>query len=196
MKDESSSKRFSKLRAFARDAFSSQEYDYNDNDYYSDEEDSYEKAGSKGDVFDDTEKKSYPYQSSYSSSYSFDTDKSSSYSSSSLSGHSSYSEKSGKSTLYKMNGKTKFRLSILRLEKLDDAVKVADEIMSGNTITLVDLRCVQKETVRRIIDFLDGVRYTCEAKMEIVADYTYVVVPKDVELSGDLFSQIETGSLS
>ena len=95
-----------------------------------------------------------------------------------------------------MSSKSKFRLSILRLEKLEDAVKVADDIMSGNTITLIDLRIVPREIVRRIIDFLDGVRYTCEAKMEIVADYTYVVVPKDVELSGDLFSQIDTSSLS
>lgn len=195
MKDESS-KRFSKLRAFAKDAFSSQEY--NDNDFYSDDEDSYEKAGSSkaDDAFEETEKRSYAYQSTYSSPYSFDTERSSSFSSSGSAGYSAHSDNSGKSTIYKMNSKTKFRLSILRLEKLDDAVKVADEIMSGNTITLVDLRCVQKETVRRIIDFLDGVRYTCEAKMEIVADYTYVVVPKDVELSGDLFSQIETGSLS
>lgn len=195
MKDESS-KRFSKLRAFAKDAFSSQ--DYNDNDYYADDEDSYEKAGpaKTDDAFEETEKRSYPHQSTYSSSYSFDTEKSSSFSSSGSAGYSARSDSYGKSTIYKMNGKAKFRLSILRLEKLDDAVKVADEIMSGNTITLVDLRCVQKETVRRIIDFLDGVRYTCEAKMEIVADYTYVVVPKDVELSGDLFSQIETGSLS
>lgn len=194
MKDESSGKRFSKLKAFAKDALSSQNYDYNEDDYYQDDEDSYDKAGSN------TEK---TYSSSpdiaYSPSYSSQPSYKSSYSSSG-SGSSSfgYSSQSAESQIYKMGSKknNSFRLSILRLEKLDDAVKVADEIMSGNTITLVDLRCVQKETVRRIIDFLDGVRYTCEAKMEIVADYTYVVVPKDVELSGDLFSQLDTGSLS
>lgn len=94
-----------------------------------------------------------------------------------------------------MSSKPKFRLSILRLERLEDAVKVADNIMTGNTITLIDLRSVPRDIVRRIIDFIDGVRYTCDAKMEIVADYTYVVVPKDVELTGDLLSQIDTSNL-
>ena len=50
--------------------------------------------------------------------------------------------------------------------------------------------------MRRIIDFLDGVRYTCGAQMENVADYTYVVVPKDVELTGDLFNKIDTTNLN
>ncbi len=192
MKDELSGKRFSKLKAFAKDAFSSQDSYYRDDDDYGDEDDSYEKAGSNNNLFDEPDTS---YSSQF-SSYQPQTEYKPSASSSSFgsASYGSYSSSGGQ--IYKMDKKTKFRLSILRLEKLDDAVKVADEIMSGNTITLVDLRCVQKETVRRIIDFLDGVRYTCEAKMEIVADYTYVVVPKDVELSGDLFSQLDTGSLS
>lgn len=198
MKEETG-KRFSKLKAFAKDAFSSQDYDYHEDDYYEDDNDSYDKAVSKSELsFNDEPSYSAASSVSSASSYSSSTYKpsySASSSSASSTGYSSYSESAG-AAIYKMENKSKFRLSILRLEKLDDAVKVADEIMSGNTITLVDLRCVQKETVRRIIDFLDGVRYTCEAKMEIVADYTYVVVPKDVELSGDLFSQIDTGSLS
>lgn len=205
MEKETSGKRFSKLRAFAKDAFSSQDYDYRDDEYYEEDDDSYDKVGSKEEYNDVSSSyssssssasnsySSYSSQSSYKPSYS---SMSSSSTGSSSAGYSSYSESSNGGTIYRMDNKSKFRLSILRLEKLDDAVKVADEIMSGNTITLVDLRCVQKETVRRIIDFLDGVRYTCEAKMEIVADYTYVVVPKDVELTGDLFSQIDTGSLS
>ena len=198
MKDETG-KRFSKLRAFAKDAFANQDYDYREDEYYRDDEDSYDEAGSKSESeYNDAPSSSfssYSSQPSYKSSYSSGSGSSSS--SSSYGGYSSsYGDTASSGTIYRMDGKSKFRLSILRLEKLDDAVKVADEIMSGNTITLVDLRCVQKDTVRRIIDFLDGVRYTCEAKMEIVADYTYVVVPRDVELSGDLFSQIDTGSLS
>ena len=198
MKDESS-KRLSKLKAFARDALSGQ--DNRDSDYYKDDDDSYEKIGSKydGDEYEDSAPSSYSGYSSYSSQSAFKPSYSPAETPSDTSfGYSSSSAdfKTESSQLYRVDKNSKFRLSILRLEKLDDAVKVADEIMSGNTITLVDLRCVQKDTVRRIIDFLDGVRYTCEAKMEIVADYTYVVVPRDVELTGDLFSQLDTGSLS
>ena len=141
----------------------------------------------------------------YSSNYTFEDVNSSSYSGS---GYASYSSgasgtgasydsaKTSGSNLYKMgSSKPKFKLSILRLEKLEDAVKVADNMLSGSTITLIDFHYVQKDVMRRIIDFLDGVRYTCGAKMENVADYTYVVVPKDVELTGDLFNKIDTTNL-
>ncbi|MGN1348848.1 MAG: hypothetical protein ACI4VI_07880, partial [Acutalibacteraceae bacterium] len=153
MKDETG-KRFSKLRAFAKDAFANQDYDYRDDEYYRDDEDSYDKAGSKSESeYNDAPSSSfssYSSQSSYKSSYSSGSGSSSS--SSSYGGYSSsYGDTASSGTIYRMDGKSKFRLSILRLEKLDDAVKVADEIMSGNTITLVDLRCVQKDTVRRII---------------------------------------------
>ena len=145
------------------------------------------------------------YDKGYSSGYTFVDVNSSSYSGSGYSSYSSGTDpvssfdsgKASSGNLYKMGtAKPKFKLSILRLDKLEDAVKVADNILSGSTITLVDFQHVQKDVMRRIIDFLDGVRYTCGAQMENVADYTYVVVPKDVELTGDLFNKIDTTNLN
>lgn len=201
MKDEN--KKTSMFKSFIRGALKTPEDD--DIDEYEEKE----RAGSS-----DSYKDSYDYDSKskndYSSYYDFDdysssskssstssrsfasSDSSSSYSSSDTFGK--YSDTSS-SNIYNMSSKPKFRLSILRLERLEDAVKVADNILTGNTITLIDLRSVPRDIVRRIIDFIDGVRYTCDAKMEIVADYTYVVVPKDVELTGDLLSQIDTSNL-
>lgn len=197
-------KMFSRIKAFAKGAMSSpeeldEEYEeretagrsggysdsYNDDTGYSDRKSSYSAFD-----FDDYDSSSSGQSSS---SYSFGSNdvSSSSYSAADTFGTSGEST----SNIYKMSSKPKFRLSILRLDRLEDAVKVADNIMAGNTITLIDLRSVPREIVRRIIDFIDGVRYTCEAKMEIVADYTYVVVPKDVELTGDLLSQIDTSNL-
>lgn len=194
---------FSRIKAFAKGAMSSP------NEYEENEE--RESAGRSSESYSDSYNDDSGYSSRKSSYSAFDFDD---YSSSSKGSTSSYSfgandvssssfgasdtfgsasESAG--NIYKMSGKPKFKLSILRLERLEDAVKVADNIMEGNTITLIDLRSVPREIVRRIIDFIDGVRYTCEAKMEIVADYTYVVVPKDVELTGDLLSQIDTSNL-
>lgn len=182
--------KFAKFKEFTKGAIFGTDEDYEedlqeveseDNDYEKD----YSTSGSYN--FEDVN-----------SSYTNSTSSYASYSSNSSSNlGSSYSTpKTSTSNLYKMSSaKPKFKLSILRLEKLEDAVKVADNILSGNTITLLDFHYVQKEVMRRIIDFLDGVRYTCGAKMENVADYTYVVVPKDVELTGDLFNKIDTTNL-
>ncbi len=198
-------KMFSRIKAFAKGAMS-------DPDDY-DEQEKRENVGRTDDGYSNdygADDMSYSSRKSY-SSFDYDDLSSSSYQSSSSysfgssdrssdSFGSSQSDAFGSSAdssnnIYKMSSKPKFRLSILRLERLEDAVKVADNIMTGNTITLIDLRSVPRDIVRRIIDFIDGVRYTCDAKMEIVADYTYVVVPKDVELTGDLLSQIDTSNL-
>ncbi len=197
MKDDTNKKN-SKIKEFMRNAFSSQDdYDEEYGDDY--ENEPQEKANNSSDyqkryAFDDissndssTKYASAPSFPSSSSSYG----RSMSYDSGSI--RESTSSSAG--NLYKMTGKPKFRLSILRLEKLEDVVKVADDILSENTITLVDLRYVPKDVLRRIIDFIDGVRYTNKAKMETVADYTYVVVPKDVEMTGDLLSQLDTGNM-
>lgn len=185
MKDNS---KFSKFKAFTKGALFGPE----------EENEQFNEGAESNNTYGD-------YENGYSSGYSFEDVNSSSYSGSSYSTYSSGSDlgssfdsaKSSSSNIYKMGtSKPKFKLSILRLEKLEDAVKVADNILSGSTITLVDFQHVQKDVMRRIIDFLDGVRYTCGAQMENVADYTYVVVPKDVELTGDLFNKIDTTNLN
>lgn len=183
--------KFAKFKEFTKGALFGTDEDYEENlqEVESEDNDDYEK--------DYSTSGSYNFED-VNSSYTNSTSSYASYSSSTSSNlGSSYSTpKASSSNLYKMSGtKPKFKLSILRLEKLEDAVKVADNILSGNTITLLDFHYVQKEVMRRIIDFLDGVRYTCGAKMENVADYTYVVVPKDVELTGDLFNKIDTTNL-
>lgn len=198
MKDESKN-RFSKLRS----RLGGQDESYREDSYYQDEVETYDEAQpEENDTFreyDDAPDFNTGYEKMNYSSAS----RTSSYSSSNLGNSSSgghnfggYSTEKSSGNIHRMTSKQS-RLSILRLEKLDDAVKVADEIMTGNTITLIDLRSVSKESVRRIIDFLDGVRYTCGARLEIVADFTYVLVPKDVEVSGDLFdNQFDTNGLS
>lgn len=203
MKDEN--KKTSMFKSFIRGALKTP--DENDIDDFEEKE----RAGSSDSYKDSYDSYDSKQKSDYSSYYDFDDyssssrqssssrsyssgETSSSYSSSGSDTFGKYSDTSS-SNIYNMSSKPKFRLSILRLERLEDAVKVADNILTGNTITLIDLRSVPRDIVRRIIDFIDGVRYTCDAKMEIVADYTYVVVPKDVELTGDLLSQIDTSDL-
>ncbi|MDD6022403.1 MAG: cell division protein SepF [Acutalibacteraceae bacterium] len=198
MKDNGS--KFSRFKAFAKGVLRDpdEDYDEDENEGADEKRESY-REDSRDDERSYGRKSGYDYDYedfSSSSSYSFGSGETGSTGfGSSASDAFGGSGDSASGNIYKMSSRPKFRLSILRLERLEDAVKVADNILTGNTITLIDLRSVPRDIVRRIIDFIDGVRYTCEAKMEIVADYTYVVVPKDVELTGDLLSQIDTSNL-
>lgn len=88
----------------------------------------------------------------------------------------------------------KFRFVYMKVDKIEDTVSIAEEVLSGNTVVLIDMHGVATNKARRIADFLDGVVYACNARMELIADFTYVTVPEGVELSGDFFSQVDTES--
>ncbi|MCQ2462829.1 MAG: cell division protein SepF [Clostridia bacterium] len=90
----------------------------------------------------------------------------------------------------------KFKFSIIKFEKIENAVIAADQMLSGNTVTLIDLHDIPENTAKRVIDFLDGVRYTCNARIESIADLTYVILPETVELTGDFSSQVDTNGLN
>ena len=86
----------------------------------------------------------------------------------------------------------KFKFALVKIDKIESSVAAADFMLSGNTVALLDLHDIPENAARRVIDFLDGVRYTCNARIELIADRTYVIVPETVELSGDFLSQVDT----
>lgn len=77
-------------------------------------------------------------------------------------------------------------------EKSDDTPAVAeskpekekkdilDEIDDGDLILEE-----QRESARRLIDFLSGVAYSIDGYMQRVANNTFVVVPNNVDISGE-----------
>jgi len=50
---------------------------------------------------------------------------------------------------------------------------------------VLNLENTNKETIRRIIDFLSGVAFAIGGNLNRVANSTYVITPKNVELSDD-----------
>ncbi len=201
--------RFSKFKSIRDSLFNNEEIDEDYPEYENENEES--AGGSYGDddlkdIFNENSSSSKP-------SFKFDDVSSSSTRSSSTSNaggssatgygyssgssrSSSYSPRSSsRSNVYSMNNQPKIKLALLKLEKIEDAVRVADEILNKDTIILFDLSAVSPELKRRIIDFIDGVRYTCGAKIKTVADYTYLVVPEYIELTGDLFKKINNGEI-
>ena len=51
---------------------------------------------------------------------------------------------------------------------------------------VLNLENTNKETIRRILDFLTGTTYAIEGKIKRAANSTYVITPKNVDVSADL----------
>ncbi len=73
---------------------------------------------------------------------------------------------------------------VVKPEKLETVTQIADYLVDRKTI-LLNLEETNKETARRLIDFLNGVAYAINGDLRKVATNTYVVTPNNVELSGE-----------
>jgi cell division inhibitor SepF len=81
---------------------------------------------------------------------------------------------------------TALELKVVKPERYDvqTAQKIADHLLNRRTVVL-NLELTNKESARRLIDFLSGVAYSIDGYMQRVANNTFVVVPNNVDISGE-----------
>ena len=77
-------------------------------------------------------------------------------------------------------------LKVVKPEKYDSstAQKIADHLLNKRSVVL-NLESTNKESARRLIDFLSGVAYSIDGYIQRVANNTFVVVPNNVDVSGE-----------
>lgn len=77
-------------------------------------------------------------------------------------------------------------LKVVKPEKYDSttAQKIADHLLNRRTVVL-NLESTNKESARRLIDFLSGVAYSIDGYIQRVANNTFVIVPNNVDVSGE-----------
>ncbi len=75
-------------------------------------------------------------------------------------------------------------MKIIKPDRFEAVTMIAQHLMQRRTVVL-NLEDTNKETIRRIIDFLSGVTFAIGGDLKRVANSTYVITPKNVELSND-----------
>ncbi len=83
-------------------------------------------------------------------------------------------------------GSGALEMKVVKPEKYDSttAQKIADHLLNNRTVVL-NLEATNKESARRLIDFLSGVAYSIDGYIQRVANNTFVIVPKNVDVSGE-----------
>jgi cell division inhibitor SepF len=78
----------------------------------------------------------------------------------------------------------------------DETCNIADELLKMNTI-LLNLEGTETDiSRRRIIDFMSGVAYASGGKITPVARHTFVITPRNVDITGEnLIDGIDTGGM-
>ncbi len=73
-------------------------------------------------------------------------------------------------------------MKVVTPKSFDTVTQIADLLLSKKTV-LLNLENTNRETARRLIDFLSGVAYALGGGVEKVADNTYAITPSNVAVS-------------
>lgn len=72
-------------------------------------------------------------------------------------------------------------MKVVKPEHFDSASQIADHLLNGRTVVL-NLENTNKETARRLIDFLSGVAYSIDGALKKIASNAYVITPNNVDV--------------
>jgi cell division inhibitor SepF len=103
------------------------------------------------------------------------------------------SDEDGRSTnrVVNIHATTQLKVVLVKPERFEDASTIADHLNSKRTVVL-NLESTDKETSRRLIDFLSGVAYANNGQIKRVANSTFIITPYNVDVMGDLLDELES----
>lgn len=105
---------------------------------------------------------------------------------------SSSRESSRRNKVVNISATAKLSVALFKPERFGEETRnIADELIKTHTVVL-NLENTNKDMARRIIDFLSGVAYANRGKIKKVATSTFIIIPNNVDLTGDdLLDELE-----
>ena len=74
---------------------------------------------------------------------------------------------------------------LVKPDRFEDVTSIADHLNAKKTVVL-NLEAANRDVSRRIIDFLSGVAYANGGNIRKVANSTFIIVPTNVDVMGEL----------
>ncbi len=77
-------------------------------------------------------------------------------------------------------------LKICKPKTMEQLLSAVDYLITGRTV-LLNLEGVEKETYKRMIDFISGAAYALGVSIKKATSDSFFIAPKDVDVSGGAF---------
>ncbi len=102
-------------------------------------------------------------------------------------------DKRGKVVSFQNNNA--MQVVLVKPERFEDVPGIADHLNEHKTV-LLNLEAANRDTSRRLIDFLSGVAYANHGSIRKIANSTFIIAPTDVDVMGELMvDDLEDGKL-
>lgn len=82
-----------------------------------------------------------------------------------------------------LSSSPRLQVVLVKPERFEEASDIADHLNDKKTVVL-NLEAANKETARRLVDFLSGVAYANQGDVQKIASYTFIITPRNVDFSG------------
>lgn len=96
------------------------------------------------------------------------------------------SEKKSDANVVSLNT-SQIQVVLVKPTRFEDAPSIADHLNNRKTVVL-NLEAANRETSRRLIDFLSGTAYATRGSIKKVANSTYIITPANVDVLGELIA--------
>ena len=80
------------------------------------------------------------------------------------------------------DSQSNLELKIVNPDKFQDVITVADYLIKGCTV-VINLELLDTETIKRMLDFLNGVCYAIGGEVKFVSKSTYIITPRNIDIS-------------
>ena len=103
-------------------------------------------------------------------------------------------ESARRNKVVNIHATTQLQVVLVKPENFEMAREIADHLNDKKTVVL-NLESTGKDVARRLIDFLCGVSYANNGKIQRVASSTFIITPYNVDMVGDLLGELENNGL-
>lgn len=105
-----------------------------------------------------------------------------------------YGHSSKKSKVVNIHATTQLKVVVLQPTTYSDATEIAGHLKSKKPV-VVNLEKLDKDTARKIVDFLSGAVFALDGSMQKVSNGILLVVPYTMGIMGDFSDELKTQGL-
>ncbi len=96
---------------------------------------------------------------------------------------------SKKSKVVNIAATTQMKVVVVQIESFEEVRDVADHLRSKKAI-VINLEKLEKETARRVVDFISGGVYALGASIQKVANGIFLIAPYNVNIMADVRDEL------
>lgn len=90
-----------------------------------------------------------------------------------------------------IHSQQQFKVVITQPDNYDDAQEICDHLKNKKPI-VVNLENLEKESAKRVIDFLSGSVYALDGNIQKVSSGIFLIVPNNVDIMADIKDELKS----